>query len=94
MRRSRGAQHLQYQHGCEPLRTDGADMLPVERAENQDLIGKFLSKHPEFRPYPVKRILNDISPHFSYLDDDQFFVQLLPYKDHVDGFFICKMEKL
>ena len=66
----------------------------VERAENQDLIGKFLSKHPEFRPYPVKRILNDISPHFSYLDDDQFFVQLLPYKDHVDGFFICKMEKL
>ena len=46
LRRAHGAQRLQYQHGCEPLRTDGADMPPVERAENPRHVPQVRDRQP------------------------------------------------
>ena len=46
LRRALGAQFLQYQHGCELLRTDGADMPPVERAENPRHVPQVHDRQP------------------------------------------------
>ena len=55
--------------------------------ENIDIINKFLEKHPEF-------VLEDINKYLPFKSKNkQKTLQLMPYKDNTDGFFIARMSK-
>lgn len=55
--------------------------------ENIDIINNFLETHPEF-------ILEDINKYLPFkTKNKQKTLQLIPYKDNTDGFFIARMLK-
>ena len=60
VRREHGAQLLQYQHGCEPLRTDGADMPPVERAENPRHVPQVHDRQPSGGQLRLMRVADPL----------------------------------
>lgn len=56
----------------------------IEQAENHYLIEEFLAKHEEWRRRPFAHPLTG---------EQVEELQLLPQIDHVDGFYICVLEK-
>ena len=55
--------------------------------ENIEIINQFLAKHPEF-------VLEDIRKYLPFkTKSKEKTLQLMPYKDNTDGFFIARMYK-
>ena len=60
----------------------------VLKSENEDQISSFLSRHPEF--YIAD--LPDSVPE-KYRVNYRIGVQLFPFRDNVEGFYICRMKR-
>jgi 16S rRNA (cytosine967-C5)-methyltransferase len=58
--------------------------------ENEQVVSRFLRKHPEFHPLPALEIL---ARQGIVLPSDSPFLTLLPHKTNTDGFFGAVMEK-
>lgn len=59
--------------------------------ENQEQVGQFLEKNPEFEALPFadiwQKVLNQPPP------DPQPYLQLLPHRHHTDGFFVALLQR-
>lgn len=58
----------------------------TEPEENQEIIKWFLQKHPNFQLQTL--------PEWLPLTNDNKMLSILPFINEIDGFFICKMEKV
>ena len=59
------------------------------RAENEEQIQAFLLRHPEYRILPMKDDLPErIRPH-----EGTYGISLLPHRDQMEGFYICRMTR-
>lgn len=59
----------------------------INKRENIDVIDTFLKTHKEFS-------LEDAKPYIPFpLETKEKTVQLLPHRDHMDGFFIARLHK-
>ena len=56
------------------------------REENEDQIRAFLERHPEFRMDPLPAAVPE-----RFREHEKLGLQLLPHRDHVEGFYICRM---
>lgn len=61
----------------------------IGKEENQLIIKKFLEKNKNFRIIDI----NDFLPE-TLKNRENDFVQFIPYKHNIDGFFVCKMQRL
>lgn len=62
----------------------------ILRAENQNIIEGFLTKHPEFKIIEVNQVLKNID----LVLKDQCYLELDPVTHDTDGFFACIMQKI
>lgn len=62
----------------------------IHPAENQELVSKFVAKHPEFQFDPIAPFL---PPSLRETAGEAGWVQLLPHLHGTDGFFIARMRK-
>ncbi len=62
----------------------------ILRAENQNIIEGFLTKHPEFKIIEVNQVLKNID----LVLKDQCYLELGPVTHDTDGFFACIMQKI
>lgn len=60
----------------------------VSRRENEDQIAAFISRHPEFTLAPLTKIPEQLAK-----QQGTYGLQLLPYRDGIDGFFIAKLKR-
>lgn len=77
---------------CEYVRTGGTfvySTCSVLKDENQRQIEAFLERHPDFRIVPLPETIPE---HFRRYESTG--LQLLPYRDGVEGFYICRMERI
>ncbi|WP_032112795.1 RsmB/NOP family class I SAM-dependent RNA methyltransferase [Candidatus Paracaedibacter symbiosus] len=61
------------------------------RSENQSQIDKFLAQHPEFSLLPITTVWQEVLP--GPCPTIETTLQLRPDQHHVDGFFVCVMER-
>lgn len=61
----------------------------ILRAENQDIVGRFLAEHSEFEIVEVNQVLKNIDLAFK----DQRYLELNPLIHDTDGFFACVMQR-
>lgn len=62
--------------------------------ENDEIIGRFLSEHPEFAPVPLSESFNRFGISIPNLKDDAFSLALTPLNGETDGFFMAKIQKV
>ncbi len=62
----------------------------ILRAENQNIIEGFLTKHSEFKIIEVNQVLKNID----LVLKDQCYLELDPVTHDTDGFFACIMQKI
>jgi 16S rRNA (cytosine967-C5)-methyltransferase len=60
----------------------------ISRAEGEDVIGRFLSRHAEFELDDLGALL----PQWAHRGD-QRYLQLLPHRHQTDGFFIARLRR-
>ncbi|MCQ2457243.1 MAG: 16S rRNA (cytosine(967)-C(5))-methyltransferase RsmB [Clostridia bacterium] len=60
----------------------------VLKDENEHQIDAFLKRHPEFRIVPLPDTIPEKYRRYAATG-----LQLLPYRDGVEGFYICRMER-
>lgn len=70
----------------------------VFERENQAVVEKFLSLHPEFKSMPVSEVVKEIklpvdTTALLNLTKNKRYLQLLPHVQDTDGFFIAVMER-
>lgn len=91
-----GLPDLQYSIMCESSRhvkTGGTlvySTCTLSRAENDDIVGRFLKEHKEYLPELPDRIRKFAGNGVS----DEGFVTLLPHITGTDGFFIAVLKKI
>ena len=57
--------------------------------ENEQQVREFLASHPEFSVCPMGTLLpEDLRPH-----EGECGLQILPWRDNMDGFYICRMRR-
>lgn len=61
----------------------------ILREENREIIEKFLVNHPEFKIVNLEHMVNDYSLELA----DSRYLELLPHKHNMDGFFACLLQK-
>ena len=77
---------------CGYVRPEGTfvySTCSILKEENEAQVKQFLEKHPEFEPAP----LPDCIPDLYKTPNDHIGVQLLEYRDHVEGFYFCRMRR-
>jgi len=65
----------------------------VLRAENEEQIAAFLSRHENFRLIPAMELWAEVLPGKPYPHDDPGTLRLGPLTSETDGFFIAAMHK-
>ncbi|MCR4347448.1 MAG: RsmB/NOP family class I SAM-dependent RNA methyltransferase [Sulfuricaulis sp.] len=60
------------------------------KEENDDIVEKFLSEHPDFRMIPVNEILERRHVPLTMEDD---VLRLYPHRHHTDGFYAVALER-
>ena len=60
----------------------------ISERENEAQAEAFLSEHGDFRPAGLQGLLPEGLPGL-----DSGMVQLLPHRDHTEGFFIARLER-
>lgn len=76
---------------CDYVRAGGVlvySTCSILKEENENQILAFLKRHPEFTMEP----LPDTIPE-RFRCHEKNGLQLLPYRDHVEGFYICRMRR-
>lgn len=76
---------------CSALRPGGRavySVCTISRAEGEEVVAGLLAERPEIGVAPVPAGLEPLAD-----DRDPRFLQLLPDRDHSDGFFIAALEK-
>lgn len=61
----------------------------ILREENRNIVDQFIELHPEFEIVSLEHMVND----YSLSLDDSRYLELLPHKHDMDGFFACLMQK-
>jgi 16S rRNA (cytosine967-C5)-methyltransferase len=57
--------------------------------ENEQQVREFLASHPEFSVCPMGTLLpEDLRPY-----EGECGLQILPWRDNMDGFYICRMRR-
>ena len=65
----------------------------LEPEENEEVIKKFLKKHPDFELENPEKILLKICPEKVKVLCDGNYLRTYPHKDSLDGFFVVRMRK-
>ncbi len=60
----------------------------VLKAENEDQVRAFLEKHPEFKAEPLPESIPE-----KFRKHEGLGLQLLPHRDGVEGFYLCRMRR-
>ena len=60
----------------------------VLKAENEDQVRAFLERHPEFKAEPLPETIPE-----AFRKNEALGLQLLPHRDGVEGFYICRMRR-
>ena len=60
----------------------------VLKDENERQIAAFLAHHPEFEAEALPESIPEVFRRHAALG-----LQLLPHRDHVEGFYICRMRR-
>ena len=58
------------------------------KAENEDQARAFLARHPEFEAEKLPETIPE-----EYRKHQGLGLQLLPHRDGVEGFYICRMKR-
>ena len=67
----------------------------LEPEENEEVIKKFLGRHPEFEIENPLLILEKIStPQIKELIDQEKYLKTYPHKHNLDGFFVVRLRKI
>lgn len=61
----------------------------ILREENRNIVDQFIELHPEFEIVSLEHMVNN----YSLSLDDGRYLELLPHKHDMDGFFACLMQK-
>lgn len=89
---------LQYQllvQGSRCLKQGGIlvySTCTIEPAENQSVVDKFLANHPNYEAVSLDTEVISLPP-FLNPYGQQKFLQILPHKHHMDGFFLAKLRR-
>ena len=76
---------------CEYVREGGTlvySTCSILREENEDQIRAFLARHPEFEILPLPETIPE-----RFRQHQGTGLQLLPHRDGVEGFYICRMRR-
>ena len=79
---------------CQYVRPGGTlvySTCSVLRAENEDQVTAFLAKHPEFEEIALPETIPERFR--GTLDPANPGLQLLPHRDGIEGFYVCRMRR-
>ena len=87
-------QHRLLDTVCQYVRPGGTlvySTCSVLRAENEDQITAFLASHPDFEEVALPETIPERFRH--PVDPASPGLQLLPHRDGIEGFYVCRMRR-
>lgn len=91
-----GIQHILLDAAGDLLKPGGLlvySTCTIERRENEEMVGSFLSRHPEFEVAADKPSDWETEPLVAAMARDSIGLQILPQDAHSDGFYIARLRK-